>query len=88
MKFYHAVSVPQGADVLLCGLQTEKLVPQPHALVAFGLWMRNEAPMTSSTKSISDPARKGTLASSMATVAPSRSITRSSAFALSAKPKR
>ncbi len=68
--------------------QTEKLVPQPQPEVAFGLWIRNAAPMISSTKSISDPARKGMLASSTTAFAPSRSITRSSAFALSAKPKR
>jgi len=38
--------------------QMEKLVPQPHEAVALGLFTRNDAPMRSSTKSISEPARK------------------------------
>jgi hypothetical protein len=37
--------------------QSEKLVPHPQDAVAFGLLMRNEAPIKSSTKSISEPAR-------------------------------
>ena len=36
--------------------QIVKLVPQPQEAVAFGLLMRNEAPIRSSTKSISAPA--------------------------------
>jgi hypothetical protein len=35
---------------------TVKLVPQPQDAVAFGLWTLNEAPIRSSTKSISAPA--------------------------------
>src|SRR5262249_43312251 len=35
----------------------EKLVPQPQDAMAFGLLMRNEALIRSSTKSISEPAR-------------------------------
>src|SRR5437899_2823105 len=58
--------------------QTEKLVPQPHDAVAFGLTTRNEAPIRSSTKSTSEPARNGTEAGSTSTTAPSREITRSS----------
>ena len=37
--------------------QIEKLVPQPQDAVACGLLIRNEAPIRSSTKSISEPAR-------------------------------
>ena len=37
--------------------QIEKLVPQPQDALAWGLLMRNEAPIRSSTKSISEPAR-------------------------------
>jgi hypothetical protein len=37
--------------------QIEKLVPQPQEAVAWGLLTRNEAPIRSSTKSISEPAR-------------------------------
>src|SRR5882757_7877470 len=58
--------------------QIEKLVPQPHDAVAFGLTTRNEAPIRSSTKSTSEPARNGTEAGSTSTTAPSRAITRSS----------
>ncbi len=35
----------------------QKLVPQPQDAVAFGFWILNEAPMRSSTKSISEPDR-------------------------------
>src|SRR5437868_13586290 len=63
----------EGADC-----QTEKLVPQPQDAVAFGLTTRNDAPIRSSTKSTSDPARNGTDAGSTSTTALSRSITRSS----------
>ena len=38
--------------------QTEKLVPQPHAAVTFGLLSLNWAPIRSSTKSSSAPCRK------------------------------
>ena len=58
--------------------QIEKLVPQPQEAVAFGLTTRNEAPIRSSTKSTSEPARNGTEAGSTSTTAPSRAITRSS----------
>src|SRR6187431_3172491 len=58
--------------------QIEKLVPQPHDAVAFGLTTRNDAPIRSSTKSTSEPARNGTEAGSTSTTAPSRAITRSS----------
>ncbi len=37
--------------------QSEKLVPQPQEAVACGLLIRNDAPIRSSTKSISEPAR-------------------------------
>src|SRR5215510_14511983 len=37
--------------------QSAKLVPQPQDALAFGLLTRNEAPIRSSTKSISEPAR-------------------------------
>ena len=41
-----------------CGLRySEKLVPQPQEALACGLLTRNEAPIRSSTKSISEPAR-------------------------------
>jgi hypothetical protein len=56
----------------------EKLVPQPQEAVALGFTTRNEAPIRSSTKSTSDPARNGTEAESTSTTAPSREITRSS----------
>ena len=42
-------------------------MPQPQEAVAFGLTTRNEAPIRSSTKSTSDPARNGTDAGSTAT---------------------
>src|SRR5262245_59837712 len=58
--------------------QMEKLVPQPQEAVALGFTTRNEAPIRSSTKSTSDPARNGTEAESTSTTAPSREITRSS----------
>src|SRR5260370_34640010 len=58
--------------------QIEKLVPQPQDAVALGLTPRNEAPIRSSTKSTSDPARNGTEAGSTSTTAFSRDITRSS----------
>jgi hypothetical protein len=38
-------------------VQSEKLVPQPQDAVACGLLTRNDAPIRSSTKSISEPAR-------------------------------
>src|SRR3984957_5838803 len=59
-------------------LQIEKLVPQPQEAVALGLLTRNEAPIRSSTKSTSEPARNGTDAGSTNTTALSREITRSS----------
>src|SRR5580704_899368 len=59
-------------------VQTENEVPQPQEEVAFGLSKRKERPMRSSTKSRRDPRRKGSETSSIATRAPSRSITRSS----------
>src|SRR5689334_5267732 len=68
----------QGAVRFEIGSQIEKLVPQPQEAVAFGLTTRNEAPIRSSTKSTSDPARNGTEAESTSTTAPSREITRSS----------
>ncbi len=37
--------------------QIEKLVPQPQEAVALGFRMRNDWPIRSSTKSISEPAR-------------------------------
>src|SRR3954471_4796230 len=58
--------------------QIEKLVPHPHHAVALGLLTRKEAPIRSSTKSTSEPARNGTEAGSTSTTAVSRSITRSS----------
>ena len=58
--------------------QIEKLVPQPQDAVALGLLTRNEAPIRSSTKSTSEPARNGTEAGSTSTTASSRAITRSS----------
>src|ERR1700738_769878 len=64
--------------------QIEKLVPQPQDAVALGLTTRNEAPIRSSTKSTSDPARNGAEAESTSTTALSRAIIRSSsAFARS-----
>ncbi len=60
------------------GCQIEKLVPQPQDAVALGLTTRNDAPIRSSTKSTSDPARNGTEAGSTSTTALSRAITRSS----------
>src|SRR6476469_3750437 len=60
------------------GFQIEKLVPQPQEAVALGLTTRNDAPIRSSTKSTSDPARNGTEAGSTSTTALSRAITRSS----------
>src|SRR4051794_15587917 len=63
----------------LDGAQIEKLVPQPHDAVALGLTTRNEAPIRSSTKSTSEPARNGTEAGSTSTTALSRAMTRSSA---------
>ena len=60
------------------GSQIEKLVPQPQDAVALGLTTRNEAPIRSSTKSTSEPARNGTEAGSTSTTALSRAITRSS----------
>ena len=62
--------------------QIEKLVPQPQEAVALGLTTRNEAPIRSSTKSTSEPARNGTDAASTSTTARSRAITRSSSALL------
>src|SRR3954470_23424914 len=56
-------------------LQIEKLVPQPQDAVAFGLTTRNDAPIRSSTKSTSEPAKNGTEAGSTSTTAASRAIT-------------
>src|SRR5260370_24980761 len=58
--------------------QIEKLVPQPQDAVALGLTTRNEAPIRSSTKSTSDPARNGTEAGATRTHALSPARTRSS----------
>src|SRR3954466_9791163 len=58
--------------------QIEKLVPQPQDAVAFGLTTRNEAPIRSSTKSSSEPARNGAEEGSTSTTALSRSIRMSS----------
>src|SRR6478672_4993679 len=69
---------PSTASSGLQEIQIEKLVPQPHDAVAFGLTTRNDAPIKSSTKSTSEPARNGTEAGSTSTTAPSRAITRSS----------
>src|ERR1035437_6498081 len=55
--------------------QIEKLVPQQQDAVALGLTTRNDAPIRSSTKSTSDPARNGTEAGSTSTTALSRAIT-------------
>src|ERR1700676_2225555 len=63
----------------LISLQIEKLVPPPHDAVAFGFTTRNEAPIRSSTKSTSEPARNGTEDGSTSSTALSRAITRSSA---------
>ena len=65
--------------------QTEKLVPQPHPEVAFGFLILKAAPISSLVKSISAPFRNSRLISSMTTLAPSRSTTRSSGFASGAK---
>src|SRR3569623_1577807 len=72
----HRVDVPCRDAHGRC--QIEKLVPQPHEAVAFGLLTRNDAPIRSSTKSSSEPARNGTEAESTNTTAPSRAITMSS----------
>ena len=56
-------------------VQTEKLVPQPHEAVAFGLLILNDWPIRSSTKSISAPRRKSSETGSITTVAPSRDTT-------------
>ena len=50
------VTMPASAPVTK-RLQTEKLVPQPQAVVAFGFLILNDALIRSSTKSISEPAR-------------------------------
>src|SRR5690606_20100183 len=77
------VDVP-GGD-LHCGSvsQIENEEPQPHEAVALGLLIRNDAPMRSSTKSISDPSRYMTEIGSIRTVAPSFSMIRSSSPAAS-----
>src|SRR2546423_1460209 len=67
--------------------QTEKLVPQPQEDCAFGLLILNEAPMRSSTKSISAPRRKSSDIESISTTAPSRSSTRSSSAFTSSNAK-
>src|SRR5947209_14642138 len=59
-------------------LQIEKLVPQPQEAVALGLTTRKDAPIRSSTKSTSEPAKNGTEAGSTSTTASSRAITMSS----------
>src|ERR1700761_5713944 len=73
------IDVPGRDAHALLLLQIEKLVPQPQEAVAFGLLTRKDAPIRSSTKSTSDPARNGTEAGSISTTAASRSMTRSSA---------
>src|SRR5262249_2676219 len=57
---------------------TEKLVPHPHDAVALGLATLNDAPIRSSTKSISAPSMYLSDIGSMRTTAPLRSMTRSS----------
>jgi hypothetical protein len=52
-----AASNGTGRERVKLGYQIEKLVPQPQEAVALGLFTRNEAPIRSSTKSISEPAR-------------------------------
>src|SRR4029077_6515260 len=71
----------EAMEVLGRRSQTENEVPQPQEEVEFGLSNRKDWPMRSSTKSSRDPCRKGSDTSSMATRAPSRSITRSSGLA-------
>jgi hypothetical protein len=56
----------------------EKLVPQPHDAVALGLAILNEAPIRSSTKSISAPAMYLSDIGSISTTAPSRATSMSS----------
>ena len=51
---------------------SEKLVPQPQDALAFGLLTLNEAPIRSSTKSISEPARYCSDTGSISMVTPSR----------------
>src|SRR5215471_10658516 len=75
-----------GGDFYNRNRQIEKLVPQPQEAVAFGLFTRNEAPIRSSTKSTSDPARNGAEAESTSTTASSRSITRSSSARARSRP--
>ena len=58
------------ADACPSAPYTVKDVPQPQEAVAFGLLILNEAPIRSSTKSISDPAMKGSEISSISTVSP------------------
>ncbi|CAL77806.1 hypothetical protein BRADO4054 [Bradyrhizobium sp. ORS 278] len=75
---FNAFGLAPGMTVGVARNQTEKLVPQPQEAVALGLLIRNEAPIRSSTKSTSEPARNGTEAGSTSTTALSRAITRSS----------
>src|SRR4029450_6995208 len=59
--------------------QMEKLVPQPHEAVAFGLMTLKEEPIRSSPESISEPAMYSSDIRSMSTRPPPRSMMRSSA---------
>src|SRR6185437_15068619 len=59
--------------------QSEKLVPQPQEALACGFLTLKAAPIRSSTKSISEPARYCTETGSISTTAPARSMARSSA---------
>src|SRR4028119_2223722 len=68
----------QGRIKLEAVFHKEKEVPQPQEAVAWGFSILNDWPMRSSTKSITEPSMYWMETSSTTTVAPSRSITRSS----------
>src|SRR5271169_4557946 len=65
--------------------QTEKELPQPQEEVALGLRTWTDAPTSSSTKSISDPASRSREAESTKSFTPSREKTESSSVRVSSK---
>src|SRR5208282_3611362 len=66
---------------------TEKELPQPQEEAAFGFFTWKDAPIMSSTKSISAPAKSPSEVSSTTSSTPSRSNTRSSGWRASSKLK-
>src|SRR6185295_1813549 len=57
LRVVHRTETGQGAERAAASRYIEKLVPQPQEAVAWGFLILKAAPIRSSTKSISEPAR-------------------------------